>query len=156
MRILLFSENGGVGKTSLAAKGVKLAELNYRTLVVSIDPAQSLADAFDLDSDFFHARTLDSLPIDDRLSIQELNIQKEIKRHCQEISSYVSSVLRTTGISGVEAEENGILPAMEELRAMMCINQCGASSATTLSCSMPRPPQNPCASSACRQHLTGT
>src|ERR1019366_6397526 len=113
MRILLFSENGGVGKTSLAAKGVKLAELNHRTLVVSIDPAQSLADAFDLDSDFFHARTLDSLPIDDRLSIQELNIHKEIKRHCQEISSYVSSVLRTTGISGVEAEENGILPAME-------------------------------------------
>src|ERR1017187_7494415 len=117
MRILLFSEKGGVGKTSLAAKGVKLAELNHRTLVVSIDPAQSLADDFDLESDFFHARTVDSLPIDDRFSIQELNIHKEIKRHCQEFASYVSSVLRIKGISGVETEEHAILPAMEELSA---------------------------------------
>ena len=33
------------------------------------------------------------------------------------------SVLRTTGISGVEAEELAILPGMEELSAMMYINQ---------------------------------
>ena len=124
MRILLFSGKGGVGKTSLAAAtGVKLAELKYRTLVMSIDPAHSLADAFDLDTELFHVQTSDPLPINDRLSIQELNIQKEIKRHWQEISSYVSSVLRTTGISGVEAEELAILPGMEELSAMMYINQ---------------------------------
>ena len=124
MRILLFSGKGGVGKTSLAAAtGVKLAKLNYRTLVMSIDPAHSLADAFDLDTDLFHVQTSDPLAINERLSIQELNIQKEIKRHWQEISSYVSSVLRTTGISGVEAEELAILPGMEELSAMMYINQ---------------------------------
>jgi arsenite-transporting ATPase len=124
MRILLFSGKGGVGKTSLAAAaGVKLAQLNYRTLVMSIDPAHSLADAFDLGTDLFHAATSDPLPISDRLSILELNIQKEVKRHWQEISSYVSSVLRTTGISGVEAEELAILPGMEELSAMMYINQ---------------------------------
>ena len=91
MRILLFSGKGGVGKTSLAAAtGVRLAQLKYRTLVMSIDPAHSLADAFDLDTDLFHATTSDPLAINDRLSIQELNIQKEIKRHWQEISSYVS------------------------------------------------------------------
>ncbi|MGA8877095.1 MAG: ArsA family ATPase, partial [Candidatus Korobacteraceae bacterium] len=124
MRILLFSGKGGVGKTSLAAAtGVRLAELKYRTLVMSIDPAHSLGDAFDLETDLFHVTTSDPLAINDRLSIQELNIQKEIKRHWQEISSYVSSVLRTTGISGVEAEELAILPGMEELSAMMYINQ---------------------------------
>jgi arsenite-transporting ATPase len=124
MRILLFSGKGGVGKTSLAAAtGVKLAELNHRTLVMSIDPAHSLADAFDLGTELFHAQTSDPLPINDRLSIQELNIQKEIKRHWQEISSYVSSVLRTTGIGSVEAEELAILPGMEELSAMMYINR---------------------------------
>jgi arsenite-transporting ATPase len=32
-------------------------------------------------------------------------------------------VLRTTGISGVQAEELAILPGMEELSAMMYINQ---------------------------------
>ncbi|HEV2306861.1 MAG TPA: ArsA family ATPase, partial [Candidatus Acidoferrales bacterium] len=95
----------------------------YRTLVMSIDPAHSLADSFDLDTELFHARTSDPLRISDNLSILELNIQKEIKRHWQEISSYVSSVLRTTGISGVEAEELAILPGMEELSAMMYINQ---------------------------------
>src|SRR5208283_2974263 len=100
MRILLFSGKGGVGKTSLAAAtGMRLAELGYRTLVMSIDPAHSLADSFDLDF--------------------ELNIQKEVKRHWQQISSYVISVLRTTGISDVEAEELAILPGMEELSAMM-------------------------------------
>ena len=124
MRILLFSGKGGVGKTSLAAAtGVKLAQMSYRTLVMSIDPAHSLADSFDLESELFHAHTSDPLLIADNLSIFELNIQKEIKRHWQEISSYVSSVLRTTGISGVEAEELAILPGMEELSAMMYINQ---------------------------------
>jgi arsenite/tail-anchored protein-transporting ATPase len=124
MRILLFSGKGGVGKTSLAAAtGVRLAELNHRTLVMSIDPAHSLGDCFDLGSELFHGNTSDPLPISKRLSIFELNIQKEIKRHWQEISSYVSSVLRTTGISGVEADELAILPGMEELSAMMYINQ---------------------------------
>ena len=115
-RFVLFTGKGGVGKTSLAAAtGVKLAELGYRTLVMSIDPAHSLADSFDLETELFHNQTADPLPISRHLSIQELNIQKEIKRHWQEISSYVTSVLRTTGISGVQAEELAILPGMEEL-----------------------------------------
>jgi arsenite-transporting ATPase len=124
MRILLFSGKGGVGKTSLAAAtGMKLAQLGYRTLVMSIDPAHSLADCFDLETELFHPQTSDPLPIRERLAIQELNIQKEIKRHWQEISAYVTSVLRTTGIGGVQAEELAILPGMEELSAMMYINQ---------------------------------
>jgi arsenite-transporting ATPase len=124
MRILFCSGKGGVGKTSLAAAtGVRLAQLGKRTLVMSIDPAHSLADSFDLEMELFHGRTADPLPINDRLSIQELNIQKEIRRHWQEISSYIVSVLRTTGIGGVEAEELAILPGMEELSAMMYINQ---------------------------------
>jgi len=124
MRILLFTGKGGVGKTSLAAAtGVKLAKLNHRTLVMSIDAAHSLGDSFDLDTDLFHVQTSDPLPINDRLSIMELNIQKEIKRHWKEISSYISAVLRTTGVTGVEAEELAILPGMEELSAMMYINQ---------------------------------
>jgi arsenite/tail-anchored protein-transporting ATPase len=124
MRILLFSGKGGVGKTSLAAAtGVQLARLGYRTLVMSVDPAHSLADSFDLETSLFHEKTGDPYPIADKLAIHEVNIQKEIKRHWQEISSYVSSVLRTTGISGVEAEELAILPGMEELSAMMWVNQ---------------------------------
>src|SRR6266705_5976891 len=124
MRILLFSGKGGVGKTSLAAAtGLQLSKLGYRTLVMSVDPAHSLADAFDLDAGLFDAKTSDPYPISDNLSIHEVNIQLEIKRHWREISSYVISVLRTTGISDVEAEELAILPGMEELSDMMYVNQ---------------------------------
>ncbi len=49
MRILLFSGKAGVGKTSIAAAtGVRLAERGYRTLIMSVDPAHSQADSFDL------------------------------------------------------------------------------------------------------------
>src|SRR6202166_762650 len=124
MRILLFSGKGGVGKTSLAAAtGLELSRLGYRTLVMSVDPAHSLADAFDLETNLFHSKTGDPYPINDHLAIHEVNIQKEIKRHWREISSYVISVLRTTGINDVEAEELAILPGMEELSAMMYVNQ---------------------------------
>ena len=124
MRILLFSGKGGVGKTSLAAAtGIQLSALGYRTLIMSVDPAHSLADSFDLETGLFHAKTGDPLLITEKLSIHEVNIQKEIRRHWREISSYVVSVLRTTGISEVEAEELAILPGMEELSAMMYVNQ---------------------------------
>ena len=124
MRILLFSGKGGVGKTSLAAAtGLELSRLGYRTLVMSVDPAHSLADAFDIETELFHGKTGDPYPIDERLAIHEVNIQKEIKRHWKEISAYVVSVLRTTGISDVEAEELAILPGMEELSALMYVNQ---------------------------------
>ncbi len=124
MRILLFSGKGGVGKTSLAAAtGLQLSRLGYRTLVMSVDPAHSLADAFDLQAGLFQGVANDPYQISENLSIHEVNIQKEIKRHWREISAYVISVLRTTGISDVEAEELAILPGMEELSAMMYVNQ---------------------------------
>jgi arsenite-transporting ATPase len=124
MRILLFSGKGGVGKTSLAAAtGLQLSRLGYRTLVMSVDPAHSLADAFALEAGLFQGIANDPYAITDKLSIHEVNIQKEIKRHWRDISSYVISVLRTTGIGEVEAEELAILPGMEELSAMMYVNQ---------------------------------
>jgi arsenite/tail-anchored protein-transporting ATPase len=124
MRILLFSGKGGVGKTSLAAAtGLRLAQMRKRTLVMSVDPAHSLADSFDLASELFHSTTGDPLSINEFLDVQEVNIQQESKRHWAEISSYITGILRTTGISGVEADELAIFPGMEELSAMMYVNQ---------------------------------
>ncbi len=124
MRILLFSGKGGVGKTSIAAAtGIRLAQLGKRTLVMSVDPAHSLSDSFDLGPDLFSGQTADPYRVGENLWIQEVNIQKEIKRHWKEIASYVVAILRTTGISEVEAEELAILPGMEELSAMMYVNQ---------------------------------
>ncbi len=124
MRILLFSGKGGVGKTSVAAAtGVRLAAIGYRTLVMSVDPAHSLADCFDIEASLFHGRTSEILSIQPGLSILEVNIQREIRRHWREISTYITGVLRTSGLNEVEAEEMAILPGMEELSAMMYVNQ---------------------------------
>jgi arsenite/tail-anchored protein-transporting ATPase len=124
MRILLFSGKGGVGKTSLAAAtGVRLAEQGKRTLVMSVDPAHSLADAFGYGGDLFHGSTSDPYSVTDNLWIHEVNIQREIKKHWQQIAGYMSGVFRTTGLNGVEADELAILPGMEELSAMMYVNQ---------------------------------
>jgi arsenite-transporting ATPase len=124
MRILLFSGKGGVGKTSVAAAtGLQLAKIGYRTLVMSVDPAHSLADSFDLEASLFQGKTAEPLVVTDHLSIHEVNIQHEIKRYWREISTYITSILRTTGVTGIEAEELAILPGMEELSAMMYVNQ---------------------------------
>jgi arsenite-transporting ATPase len=124
VRLLLFSGKGGVGKTSLAAAtGLRLATLGHRALVMSIDPAHSLADSFDLPVDLFSRNAADPFPISEGLDIQEVNIQTEVGRHWKDVASYITSVLRTTGIGDVESEELAILPGMEELSAMMYVNQ---------------------------------
>lgn len=138
MRILLFSGKGGVGKTSLAAAtGLQLSKLGYRTLVMSVDPAHSLADSFDLEGTLFRATDGNPVTINPKLAIHEVNIQVEIKRYWKEISTYIVSVLRTSGLGHVEAEELAILPGMEELSAMMWVNQYrreGAYDAIVLDC----------------------
>ena len=124
MRILLYSGKGGVGKTSVAgATAVHLAAAGKRTLIMSVDPAHSLADSFDLESSLFHGGTSEPVPVAERLHLQEVNINHEMKRHWRDISTYITSVLRTTGLSGVEAEEMAIFPGMEEMSAMMYVNQ---------------------------------
>jgi arsenite-transporting ATPase len=46
MRIVLVTGKGGVGKTTVAAAtGLAAADLGYRTMVTSTDPAHSLSDA---------------------------------------------------------------------------------------------------------------
>ncbi|HTL58094.1 MAG TPA: TRC40/GET3/ArsA family transport-energizing ATPase [Candidatus Limnocylindrales bacterium] len=124
MRILLFSGKGGVGKTSLsAATGARLAELGYRTLVMSVDPAHSLADAFDLETGLFDSNTAEPFKIAEKLWIHEVNIQHEIKRNWHRIWSYISSLFRTSGLNEVEAEEMAIFPGMEELSALLYVNE---------------------------------
>jgi len=124
MRILLYSGKGGVGKTSIAAAtGVQLARAGLKTLVMSVDPAHSLADAFALKAGLFDAATADPCPVREHLHVQEVNIQIELKRHWLEIAGYLTTVLRTSGLGEVEAEELAILPGMEELSALMYVNQ---------------------------------
>ena len=50
MRVVLFTGKGGVGKTTIsAATAVRAARGGARTLVMSTDPAHSLADCFEVE-----------------------------------------------------------------------------------------------------------
>jgi len=124
VRILLYTGKGGVGKTSVAAAtGLKLSRQGYKTVVISLDSAHSLADAFDLDNDLIRKPDDPVCQIDDRLWMQEINIQKDIKQYWAEIQSYLQTVLNVSGLDEVVAEEVAIFPGMEEVCALLYINQ---------------------------------
>ncbi len=124
MRIILFSGKGGVGKTTVsAATGYRLSELGYRTIVVSLDPAHSLADAFDLPEEERHKAKGLPVKINERLHIQEIDIQEEIDRYWGDVYRFLEILFNTTGLDEVLAEELAILPGMEEVTSLLYVNK---------------------------------
>jgi len=123
MRILFFAGKGGVGKTSIsAATGIRAAELGYKSIVMSLDIAHSLSDIFDLDKDLLDLNKGKPIKIRENLWIQELDIHEEINRNWGEIYRYIATLLNTTGIDEILAEELAILPGMEEVSLLLYIN----------------------------------
>ena len=124
MRIILSAGKGGVGKTSVAAAtGLELARRGHRTLVMSVDPAHSLSDSFDLDRRLMDRSQGRLAKVRNNLWIQEVDIQEEIQRHWKEVYAYISSLLNVSGLSEILAEELAIFPGMEEVSSLMYINQ---------------------------------
>ncbi|GAB4342357.1 MAG: TRC40/GET3/ArsA family transport-energizing ATPase [Cyanophyceae cyanobacterium] len=105
---------GGVGKTSVAAAtGLRCAELGYKTLVLSTDPAHSLADSFDLELGH------DPKPIRENLWGAELDALRELEGNWGAVKRYITQVLQARGLDGVQAEELAILPGMDEIFALV-------------------------------------
>jgi len=110
MRVILMTGKGGVGKTSVAAAtGLRCAELGYKTLVLSTDPAHSLADSFDLE--------LGHEPREVRPHLwgAELDALMELEGNWGAVKRYITEVLQARGLDGVQAEELAILPGMDEI-----------------------------------------
>jgi arsenite/tail-anchored protein-transporting ATPase len=101
---------GGVGKTSVAAAtGLRCAELGYRTLVLSTDPAHSLADSFDMEMGH------EPREVRPNLWGAELDALKELEGNWGAVKRYITQVLQARGMEGVQAEELAILPGMDEI-----------------------------------------
>ena len=123
MRIILYAGKGGVGKTTLsAATGLACARRGLRTLVMSLDPAHSLSDAFDLSGSLMtHGGT--PADIEENLWIQELDLQRELDENWGEVFHYIAALIQTTGVRDVLADELAILPGMEEVACLLHINR---------------------------------
>ncbi|MEC4803611.1 MAG: TRC40/GET3/ArsA family transport-energizing ATPase [Jaaginema sp. PMC 1079.18] len=110
MRVILMTGKGGVGKTSVAAAtGLRCAELGYKTLVLSTDPAHSLADSFD--QEMGHEPRL----VRPNLWGAELDALMELEGNWGAVKRYITQVLQARGLEGVQAEELAILPGMDEI-----------------------------------------
>jgi len=113
MRVLLITGKGGVGKTTVAAAtGLRSADLGYRTLVMSTDPAHSLSDAF-------------ALPLGDEPSEivpgllgQQIDAQHRLETHWGTVRDYLADLFDWGGAGSIAAEELVVFPGMDELFAL--------------------------------------
>jgi len=124
VRIIFFAGKGGVGKTSVAAAtGVRVAEMGKRTVIMSLDVAHSLSDIFDLKKSLLDKNRGKPIKVSKNLWIQEMDVQEEIENNWGDIYKYISTLLNTTGLDEILAEELAILPGMEEVSLLLYINR---------------------------------
>ncbi len=110
MRIVLFTGKGGVGKTTVAcATALRVAEQGKKTLLMSTDPAHSLADAFGVD--------LGPDPQEVALNLwaEQIDPQQRLEENWREIQQHAIAVLQWAGIAEIEAEELSVIPGLDEL-----------------------------------------
>jgi arsenite-transporting ATPase len=116
MRVLMFTGKGGVGKTSVsAATALRTADMGYRTMVLSTDPAHSLADSFD--AQIGNEPTV----LAPQLWGQEIDLLHQMEVHWGRVQEYLSAIFVWRGMNDLVAEETSVLPGMEELASLMQI-----------------------------------
>lgn len=118
MRNIIFTGKGGVGKTSVAAAtALRAADMGYKTLIMSTDPAHSLGDSLDVE--------LGPSPVQitDNLWGQEVSVFGDLNLNWDVVREHFAHLMASRGIEGVYAEEMGVLPGMEELFSLSYIKR---------------------------------
>src|SRR5919112_1050652 len=105
-RTILYTGKGGVGKTSVA-----------RVIVLSTDPAHSLADV--LDAPVGSAPT----QVGERLWAQQVQAQEELEHHWSQVQGWLGGVLAERGVDRIAAEELSVPPGGDELFSLLAIKQ---------------------------------
>jgi arsenite-transporting ATPase len=113
-RTILYTGKGGVGKTSVAAcTARRCAAAGLRTLVISTDPAHSLAESFQT------AIGPEPVSVGDRLWAQEVQAQQEMERHWSGVQGWLGELLIERGVDRISAEELTVPPGMDELFSLL-------------------------------------
>jgi arsenite-transporting ATPase len=113
MRIVLFTGKGGVGKTTVAsATALRIAATGRKTLLMSTDPAHSVADALDVEL------SPDPVEVASNLWAEQLDPQQRLEENWREIQQHAIAVLQWAGIQEIEAEELSVIPGLDELFAL--------------------------------------
>jgi arsenite-transporting ATPase len=119
MRLIIYTGKGGTGKTvTSCATGIQLAKNNHRTLVLSADPAHTLADAF-MRKEIGH----EPVRLTQNLTIQQIDPVTEMSKQYNTILSYMASVLSAKGIDETLAYEIAMLPGMTQLFSLLKIEE---------------------------------
>src|SRR5690349_17779513 len=117
-RTILYTGKGGVGKTSVAAATARrCAEAGSRTLVISTDPAHSLADALEADVGG------EATKVEKRLWAQQVQAQEELERHWSAVSDWLGGLLMERGVDRIAAEELTVPPGGDELFSLLQIKR---------------------------------
>ncbi|MBV9310770.1 MAG: ArsA family ATPase [Solirubrobacterales bacterium] len=117
-RTILCTGKGGVGKTSVAAGTARrCAAAGLRTLVLSTDPAHSLSESLGVEL-AGEPRTAS-----DGLWGQEVNAQEEMERHWSGVEHWLSELFIERGVDQISAEELTVPPGMDELFALLRLQQ---------------------------------
>jgi arsenite/tail-anchored protein-transporting ATPase len=117
-RTILYTGKGGVGKTSVAAATARrCAAAGQRTIVLSTDPAHSLADA--LQTELGPEPT----PVADGLWGQQVAAQDEMERHWTAVQAWAGELLLERGVDRISAEELTVPPGMDELFSLLQIKR---------------------------------
>jgi arsenite-transporting ATPase len=115
-RTLLFTGKGGVGKTTVAAAtAVRCADAGARTIVLSTDPAHSLADSLDVPLGTHPTEVVPGL------WGQQLDARERMEEAWTDIQGWLVDVFEWAGVEGIEAEELSLLPGLEEVFGLVDI-----------------------------------
>src|SRR5437867_2400723 len=118
MRVLLFTGKGGVGKTTIAAAtAVRAARAGRRTLIMSTDPAHSLADSFDRELG------AESRQIAPNLWAEQIDAQERLEANWREIQEYMVSLMNWAGVDAIQAEELSVLPGLDEIFSLIDVKR---------------------------------
>lgn len=115
-RTILYTGKGGVGKTSVAAATARrCAAQGLKTLVISTDPAHSLADVLQAEVGGKPTK------IAKRLKAQQVEAQDELEQHWSAVSQWLGGLLTERGVDRIAAEELTVPPGGDELFSLLVL-----------------------------------